>query len=77
MKGILFPITDWDKPLTAADLRYLGFRTAGLNTSAGQIYQFVEPRKPSGNNWWREKVRQTLQRHCVSVDRGVWQLEAA
>lgn len=42
-----------------------------------QIYEYAEPRRPSGNNWWREKIRQTLQRHCVSCDRGVWRLEAA
>lgn len=30
MKGVLFPIADWGKPLTNADLRYLGFRTAGI-----------------------------------------------
>ena len=49
----------------------------GGKATMQEIYQFVEPRKPSGNNWWKEKVRQTLQRYCVNAERGVWRLEAA
>lgn len=49
----------------------------GGKATVKQVYDYVEPRKPSGNNWWWEKIRQTLQRHCVSCDRGVWRLEAA
>lgn len=49
----------------------------GGKATVQQIYEYAEPRRPSGNNWWREKIRQTLQRHCVSAERGVWQLEAA
>jgi hypothetical protein len=29
------------------------------------------------NQWWREKVRQILQRHFVSPGAGVWQMNAA
>jgi hypothetical protein len=29
------------------------------------------------NQWWREKVRQILQRHFVSPGAGVWQVNAA
>jgi len=34
----------------------------GGKASLDQIYQAVEPRRPTGNNWWRAKVRQTLGR---------------
>jgi adenine-specific DNA-methyltransferase len=38
------------------------------------IYSAVAPRRPSANQWWKEKVRQTLQRHFSSTERGVWSL---
>lgn len=35
-----------------------------------QIYAAIEPRRPTPNAWWKEKVRQTLQIHCVRVSQG-------
>lgn len=41
------------------------------------IYAAVEGRRPTPNPFWREKVRQTCQRYCTSIDRGVWALPEA
>jgi hypothetical protein len=43
-----------------------------------QIYSRVSNRRPTENQWWREKVRQTLQRGPFeNRGRGVWALKAA
>lgn len=39
-----------------------------------EIYGFIEPRRPTENTFWKEKVRQVLQVHFEPVDRGVWRL---
>jgi hypothetical protein len=49
-------------------------RGLGGEAHLEHIYARVEPRRPSENQWWREKVRQTLQRHFEPVGRGVWRL---
>ena len=36
------------------------------------IYTAVSVKRPTENPWWREKVRQTLQRRFVNKRRGVW-----
>lgn len=42
------------------------------------IYRVVERRRPTVNQWWREKVRQTLQRGpFVPEGDGVWSLREA
>lgn len=41
------------------------------------IYERVGQRRPSENPWWKEKVRQTLQRHFAACGNGVWQIEKA
>lgn len=38
------------------------------------IYEAIEPRRPTGNQWWREKVRQQLQQFAVSTEKGVWRM---
>ena len=38
------------------------------------IYRAIEPRRPTGTRWWREKVRQMLQRHCEHRAPGHWAL---
>jgi site-specific DNA-methyltransferase (adenine-specific) len=48
-------------------------RLGGRATLAA-LYQAIEPRRPTPNAWWREKVRQTLQRYCTPLERGVWAL---
>lgn len=48
----------------------------GGAASLKEIYKAVEPRKPSGNSWWKEKVRQTLARSkgFVKLDKGFYAL---
>lgn len=50
--------------------------TLGGQAELAAIYRAVEPRRPTGNPWWREKVRQVLQKHFLPVERGVWSLSA-
>ncbi len=44
----------------------------GGQATLPEIYHAIEPRRPTPNAFWREKVRQVLQRHCRPVGRGVW-----
>jgi adenine-specific DNA-methyltransferase len=44
----------------------------GGQASLAQIYAWAEGRRPTANAFWRPKIRQTLQRHCVPIARGVW-----
>lgn len=37
-----------------------------------EIYREIEPRRPTGNSWWREKVRQVLQSGYESLGNGRW-----
>jgi site-specific DNA-methyltransferase (adenine-specific) len=48
----------------------------GGSAALSEIYAAVEPRRPSGNSWWREKIRQTLSRSSefVKLDRGYWSI---
>ena len=49
--------------------------------SLSYIYSQIEPhKKAQKNQWWREKVRQTLQcspKHFIHVSRGMWALNRA
>jgi hypothetical protein len=38
--------------------------------SLDEIYAAIEPRRPTPNAWWKEKVRQVLQLHSVRVSQG-------
>lgn len=51
-----------------------GLKKLGGKAHVRELYDVIEPARPSENRWWQEKVRQTLQRHFHSVDRGVWAL---
>ena len=42
----------------------------GPGASLADIYAHVEPRRPSATRWWREKVRQTLQRYFERAQEG-------
>ena len=44
----------------------------GGEASLEEIYDAVEPKRPTPNAWWRDKVRQTLQFHFESISRGRW-----
>ncbi|MTH95492.1 class I SAM-dependent methyltransferase [Roseibium sp. RKSG952] len=48
----------------------------GGSAALSEIYAAVEPRRPTGNSWWREKIRQTLSRSSefVKLDRGYWSI---
>jgi adenine-specific DNA-methyltransferase len=50
----------------------------GGEAHLSEIYEAVGPRRPTANVWWREKVRQTLQRgpYTPKGD-GVWSLRRA
>ncbi|MFZ3481869.1 methyltransferase domain-containing protein [Sphingomonas sp. 3-13AW] len=39
-----------------------------------EIYAALEPRRPSENQWWRDKCRQTLRLHFERVDDRRWRL---
>lgn len=51
------------------------------SVSLNVLYEKIEPyKKAKKNQWWREKVRQTLQLHpdqFESTQRGMWQLKRA
>ena len=39
-----------------------------------EIYAALEPRRPSGNQWWKDKCRQTLRLYFDRVDDKRWRL---
>lgn len=51
-----------------------GLRKLGGRGHVRELYQVIESKRPSDNRWWQEKIRQTLQRHFTSVERGIWEL---
>lgn len=52
---------------------------AGLGGRAHlkDIYEKVRSRRPTENQFWQEKIRQTLQRHFTPHGQGVWGLKVA
>lgn len=52
-------------------------QSLGGSGTLGDIYKAIEGCRPATARFWREKIRQTLQRHedrFTKVDRGVWAL---
>lgn len=49
-------------------------RTLGYEAHLSLIYEALMDHRPTSNQWWKEKVRQTLQRHDIFSPRGrgVW-----
>lgn len=45
---------------------------AGGAADLSELYGLIENNKPTGNRFWQEKVRQTLQTHFTRVSRGRW-----
>jgi site-specific DNA-methyltransferase (adenine-specific) len=39
-----------------------------------EIYAAIEPRRPTPNTWWKEKIRQVCQLHCIRVAPGRYKL---
>ena len=58
----------WAAVVQAA-LEQLGGRAALTD-----IYREIEGHQPTKNTYWKEKVRQTLQRIAVRVGEGLWEL---
>lgn len=58
--------------VTRAALEALGGRAALVS-----IYREIEGIRPTDNRWWREKVRQQLQRLAVRIGAGEWALPEA
>lgn len=52
-----------------------GLRRLGGKAHLREIYDAIEPHRPTENRWWQEKVRQTLQRHFSPKGGGVWAIE--
>lgn len=46
----------------------------GGEADLAAIYQEVGPRRPTGDEWWRERVRAELRRNFVTLERGRYAL---
>jgi len=51
-------------------------RELGGRAQLRDIYEWVEPRRHTENRWWKEKVRQTLQRYFSPLGNGEWRIAA-
>lgn len=49
-------------------------RRIGGRGTLTEIYHAMQDRRPSENQWWKDKVRQVLQLHFVRVGPGEWAL---
>lgn len=47
------------RPGTWREAVGLALHSLGGSGELGEIYRAVEPRRPTGNKWWKDKVRQT------------------
>lgn len=64
--------------ITWRDLIQGAMEWLGGKASLEQIYKVIEgSKKTLKNNFWKEKIRQTLQQHSnfVSIERGTWVLK--
>ncbi len=46
----------------------------GGHASLEEIYKEIEPRRPTGNKWWKEQVRKVLRSDFVNPERGYYAL---
>lgn len=51
-------------------------RRLGGQARLDSIYAEVDRRRPAGNQWWKEKIRQTLQRYAEPVRVGEWRAKS-
>lgn len=51
-------------------------RQCGGEADLAAIYSRIAKRRPTANPFWKEKVRQQLQRHAVRVSPGVYRMAA-
>lgn len=49
----------------------------GGRAALPELYAAIEPRRPTPNAFWREKVRQVVQQCCRRVGPGEWELPEA
>lgn len=49
-------------------------RKLGGKATCQELYSVIATNRISPNPWWKEKVRQTLQRYFRTIERGVWAL---
>jgi site-specific DNA-methyltransferase (adenine-specific) len=59
------------RALVSETLKALGGRA-----TLDQMYRHIEPKRPTATAFWREKVRQQLQRYFVRCGPGEWALSA-
>lgn len=59
-------------PGTWREVVELALESLGGHASLADIYRAVEPRRPSPNMWWKDKVRQTLGLYFQRVDERSW-----
>jgi site-specific DNA-methyltransferase (adenine-specific) len=52
-----------------------GLRRCGGQATLQELYQVIQPHRPTGNPWWREKIRQNLQRYHRPIARGQWAIK--
>lgn len=48
----------------------------GGEATLQDLYRVIEPKRPTANAFWQEKVRQVVQECCEPVSRGRWRLAA-
>ena len=63
-----------DRSGTWRSVVHQALESLGGRASLAQLYAAVGGRRPSSSPWWREKVRQTLQRGFRALGGGVWGL---
>ena len=51
-------------------------RRLGGSATVAQVYTEIGGNRPSDTAWWREKVRQVLQRHFERTDAGMYRIPA-
>lgn len=65
------------KPGTWREAVGLAIHSLGGEATLSEIYQAVEPRRPSGNQWWKDKVRQTAALYFEKTGPHSWRLPIA
>ena len=64
------------KPGTWREAVGLAIHSLGGEATLSEIYQAVEPRRPSGNQWWKDKIRQTAALYFEKTGPHSWRLPA-
>ncbi len=64
------------KPGTWREAVGLAIHSLGGEATLNEIYQAVEPRRPSGNQWWKDKIRQTAALYFEKTGPHSWRLPA-